>query len=630
MVRFPTLFALAVLALGAAPPGRAEEPPLLRDLVAGGALPPLAERLPALPRRDLPQREAWREGRYGGTLRTLTRAGRDARDLVMLGYARLMVWDEDFRLRPDILAEVEVDEGRVFTLHLRPGHRWSDGHPFTAEDFRFWWEDVATHPELSRSGPPRELLASGRPPVFEVLGETAVRFTWETANPHFLPALAATRPPFIYRPAHRLKAFHPRYRDPAALEAEATDAGLAGWVARFRREDSPFRFDNPERPTLQPWVLRTRIPGQRFEAERNPYFHRVDGRGRQLPYIDRVVLTRSRQALIPAQVAAGAVDLQARGLALADFALLKQAESRGAMTVRLWPIGRGAQLALYPNLNAVDPLWRRLLREPDFRRALSLAIDRGRINRAVYQDLGLPGANTVLPASPLYRPALRAAWAEHDPERAGRLLDGLGLAGRDSDGVRLTADGTRLALAVEAGDADPREVDVLELIAEDFWAVGVELLIRTTGRQNFRQRVKTGAVPLSIFYGLANGLATAAMSPAELAPTSDRQNNWPLWGRHTESGGRAGEPPDLPSAVRLLALYRDWTQAENEAARIAAWRAMLEIHAEQVFTIGLVGQVFQPVVASRRLRNLPEAFPYLYQPGAYFGRARADTFWFDG
>ena len=80
----------------------AEEPPSLAAAVAEGSLPPLAERLPAEPRQDLPGWEGWSEGRYGGELVTLTRGGRDARDLFILGYARLVVWDEKLELRPDI------------------------------------------------------------------------------------------------------------------------------------------------------------------------------------------------------------------------------------------------------------------------------------------------------------------------------------------------------------------------------------------------------------------------------------------------------------------------------------------------------------------------------------------------
>src|SRR3546814_4257162 len=72
---------------------------------------------------------------------------------------------------------------------------------------------------------------------------------------------------------------------------------------------------------------------------------------------------RTAPRLIPTKAAAGEADLQARGLSFADATALKQAEKDGRIKVHLWPVGRGAQLALYPNLNAVAPGWRAALRD---------------------------------------------------------------------------------------------------------------------------------------------------------------------------------------------------------------------------------------------------------------------------
>ncbi|NIA69557.1 ABC transporter substrate-binding protein [Pelagibius litoralis] len=626
---------LALVSLGRVPafaqgaPGQAPgEPPVLRFNLATGALPPLAERLPEEPRRDLPALEGWREGRYGGSLRLLSRAGRDARDLMLLGYARLVVWNENFELVPDILKTVSVEDGRIFTLTLRAGHRWSDGTPFTTADFRFWWEDVANNAELSPSGLPPEMLADGRPPVFEVLDDTTVRFTWATANPLFLPALAGASPLLIYRPRHYLERFHAGYADSKALAAQAETMGLQSWAELFQRRDRLFRFDNPDLPSLQPWVNTVAPPAERFVARRNPYFHRVDGAGRQLPYIDEVILTPTQPGLIAAKAAAGEADLLARGLSYIDAPVLKAAEERGKIKLRLWPIGRGAQLALYPNLNVVSPGWRKALRDVRFRRALSLAVDRDELNQVLYQGTALPGANTLLPASPLYAEADRKAWAVYDPDQANALLDEMGMLWRDKDGIRHLPDGRRADLVIETADTDPAEVDALEVITEQWRKVGIAVLIRSQGRQAARQRIRAGATNMSIFYGLTNGLATAAMSPAELAPTSDRQNNWPLWGLHFQSNGEAGEAPDLPAAQELLALYEAWASGPEEAAQAKIWQRMLQIHADQVFTIGLLGAVRQPVVVNADLRNLPAEAVYLYDPGAYFGRYRPDTFWF--
>ena len=623
--------ALLPLLLASGVATAAEEPPALADLVSSGALPPLEARLPDPPRRDLPGRPDWQPGRYGGSLKTLDRGGRDARALVVFGYARLVAWqrgpDGIARLVPDILEAVEVEEGRIFTLRLRRGHRWSDGAPFTTEDFRFWWQNIANEPALSPAGPPAPLIVGDRPPLVEVLDETRIRFTWPRPNNRFLPALAATSPTFIYAPSHYLKPLHARYGDRAALDAAAEAEGRRDWADRFRRLDVPFRNSNPERPSLQPWVNGSKPPAERFVGRRNPYFHRVDGAGRQLPYIDEVVVAKTRAQLIPAQAAVGESDLQAVGLGFGDATLLKEAEARGTIRLGLWPIGRGAQLALYPNLNAADPAWRDLMQDAAFRRALSLAIDRAELIEVIYQGFAIGGGNALLPASPLASAERRSRWAEHDPDQAERLLDSLGLR-RDADGLRRMAGGERLSLVVETGDTDPDEVALLELIRDHWRAVGIELLIRPRGRQAFRDRVQSGQAVMTIFYGLANGLATPEAVPSELAPSSDRQNNWPRWGLYGRTAGKRGEAPSLPAVQRLMALDRAWSEAASQEARAAAWQEMLEIHADQVFTIGLIGKVLQPVVSNPRLRNLPARAPYLYEPGAYFGANRPDTFWF--
>ncbi|MEO3429266.1 ABC transporter substrate-binding protein [Pelagibius sp. CAU 1746] len=638
-MRFQTLvFVLGLggaLALPAAAqqtpaPAPAPEPPALRFGLAAGDLPPLAERLPAAPRRDLPEREDWRSGRYGGSLVMLARGGRDARDLALFGYARLVVWNEELELVPDILHDVQVQDEKVFTLTLREGHRWSDGTPFTTEDIRFWWEDVASNAEVSPRGLPPELLAGGQPPKVEVVDATQVRFSWPAPNPRFLPTLAAASPLFIYRPAHYLKRFHARHAPAEELNRQAAAIGLASWAELFRRKDRMFFFDNPELPTLQPWVNTSMPPAERFVARRNPYFHRVDGEGRQLPYIDEVILDRTEPRLIPAKTAAGEVGLQARGLTFQDGAVLKQAEKEGRLRLHLWPIGRGSQLALYPNLNAASPGWRDVLREARFRRALSLGIDRKELNQVLYQGTALPGANTLLPGSPLYKEDGRRAWAAYDPERANELLDSLGMIWKDPDGIRHLPDGRRAELVIETAEVDPAETDALELIKAQWAKIGIAVLVRSQPRQAARQRIGSGATLMSVFYGLANGLARPAMSPEELAPTSEKQNNWPLWGLHYESGGSAGEAPGLPAARRLLALFEDWRLATDQATRASIWQQMLEIHADQVFTIGLLGSVQQPVAADPRLRNLPDKADYLYEPGAYFGRYRMDTLWFAG
>jgi peptide/nickel transport system substrate-binding protein len=369
------------------------EAPEMAAQVQAGSLPPLTERLPQPPFVD-PLDRPWQSvGRYGGQLRLLMGKSRDLRQMTVYGYARLVGYNAELELVPDILEKVEIEDNRVFTFHLRRGHKWSDGHPFTTEDFRYWWDDVANNEELSPAGIPNDLLMDGERPTFEVLDETRVRYSWPNPNPTLLHALAGARPLYLYAPAHYLKQFHTRYADQTELEAMVAEKEMRNWAALHSRKSNAYKNKNPKLPTLQPWVNSTKPPSERFVFKRNPYFHRVDPEGRQLPYIDEVVVYIAGSSIIPAKVGAGASDLQARYIRFDNYTFLKATEERQKQKVQLWTTARGARIALYPNLNVNDEVYRTLFRDVRFRRALSLAIHRHEINQVVF--FGSPSKATT-------------------------------------------------------------------------------------------------------------------------------------------------------------------------------------------------------------------------------------------
>jgi len=598
------------------------ETPMLQLEATTGKLPGVAKRLPQPPLVV----QVENQGRHGGTLNTLVGRSRDTRLLVVYGYARLVGYDRDLRIVPDIAESLEVKEGRIFTFRLRKGHRWSDGHPFTAEDFRYYWEDVAGNRELSPSGPPRDLLVGGELPKFEVLSETAVRYTWARPNPDFLPRMAGASPLFVFRPAHYLKQFHKKYSE-KVRKAEAAGTAKRRWSAVHNRMDNMYESDNPDLPSLQPWVNTTRPPADRFVAVRNPYFHRIDENGRQLPYIDRVVLAVADSKLIPAKTGAGEADLQARDLHFNNYTFLKRGEQQNAYRTLLWRPGRGSHFALFPNLNVNDPVWRKVLRDVRFRRALSLAIDRSLVNQVLYFGLAIEANNTVLPQSPLFREHYRDRWARYDRKAASRLLDEMGLK-RGADRIRRLPDGRPLEIIVETAGESTEQTDVLELVRETWREVGIKLYSRPSQREAFRMRIFAGETLMSVWSGLENGLATADTSPDELAPTSQLQLQWPKFGQYHETSGRSGSPPDMSEVQELADLYRAWRLSASSRERSRIWQRMLEIHAEQQFVIGVVSGVPQPVVARTTLMNVPQQGFYNWDPGAFFGIYRPDTFWF--
>jgi peptide/nickel transport system substrate-binding protein len=605
------------------------EPPSLVDAVKAGRLPPVEERLPKTP-SVVDLAEMGREpGRHGGMLRTLMGRAQDTRMMVVYGYARLVGYTPDWELLPDILESFDAEDERVFTLRLREGHKWSDGHPFTTADFRYYWDDVLNDPEMSPGGLPAFLLVDGQPPRFEIIDETTVRYSWDKANRNFLPALAGARPEDLFQPAHYLKQFHARHADSAELERKVAAAGQRNWVALHFRQSQQYKNENPALPSLQPWILVTEPPSSRFIFARNPYFHRVDGEEKQLPYIDRVAMTVVNSRLIPAKAAAGDTDLQARALGFENYAILKQGETRHNYTVNLWQSAAGAETALYPNLNVADPVWREVVRNPDFRRALSLAIDREEINQTIYFGLADGGGNTVLPGSPLYRPEFAAAWTGFDLAKANALLDSVGLARRGGGGIRLLPDGRLAEIIIETAGEDPTEVDILQLVRDSWQKIGIRAHIKTLQRDVMRNRIFAGETLMSAWKGLENALPTAEMPPHELAPVSQIQLQWPQWGMYFETNGQAGVPVDMDSVQELRALYEQWQGAVDPAEQTEIWQKMLGLYSDQVFSIGIIRGVPQPVVVSGHLRNVPERQIYNWEPGAHFGIHRMDTFWFD-
>ncbi|CAN7381761.1 ABC transporter substrate-binding protein [Pararhizobium sp. LjRoot238] len=604
------------------------EPDFLRPYLRAQTLPVLSERIPKNPRRINLAAMGREPGKYGGTARMLIGSQKDIRLMTINGYSRLVGYDENLQFQPDILESFDVQEGRIFTFKIRDGHRWSNGSYLTSEDFRYTWEDVILDKNLRKGGVQRELLADGKPPVFEVLDELTVRYTWSAPNPDFLPGLAAASPIILLLPSAYMRHFHKKYQDEFRLSALMKQYRAKKWADLHIKMSRQYRPENPDLPTLDPWVNRTAPPAEQFVFERNPFFHRVDENGLQLPYIDRFLLNISSSEIIPAKTGAGESDLQFSGVDFSDYAFFKDSEKRYPVKVNLWKRTQGSRIALLPNLNCSDKVWRDLFWDVRVRRALSLAIDRHEINMVSFYGLGKESADTILPESPLFKPEYASAWASHDPGEANALLDQVGLVQRNSAGIRLLPDGREAQIVIETAGESTLETDVLELVKDHWMKIGFSLFIKTSQRDVFRSRAMGGDIMMSMWSGIENGVPTADMNPAQLAPSADDQLQWPVWGMYYLSLGQNGHAPELPEAIALIELVKEWRGTVDTVERTRIWHEMLDIYTQNVFSIGIVNATLQPVLHSSYLRNIPEKGLFGFDPTCYLGVYMPDTFWY--
>lgn len=598
--------------------------------VTAGNLPSIENRLPENPLIVDLKTKGRSFGKQGGTLRTMITRTKDTRQMVVYGYARLVIYDHNYQLKPDILADFENIENRKFILHLRKGHKWSDGQPFTSADFEYWWVHVANNAELTPSGPSSFLRVDGELPTVSFPDETTVIYEWSKPNPEFLQTLAQASPPFIFRPAHYLKQYHIKFARAGYLKKVVKKRKVRSWASLHNKLDNMYKFDNADLPTLQPWMIADASTQSHRLFVRNPYYHRVDANGVQLPYIDEVDMNIVGAGLVAAKANAGEVDLQARGLDFKDISILKKGEKDGgSYKTLLWSSGVASQIAVYLNLNYADDTWREILRDVRFRRALSLSVDRRMINRALYFGLASEGSMTVLPSSPFYDPDLQSAWATFDPEQSNTLLDNMGLDKRRPDGIRLMPDGRPLQIVVETSGERQEVENALQIITDTWRDIGVKLIVRPLDRDIMRNRIGAGACMAATWFGWDNGIPQPYTSPAYLAPRQQEFFAWPKWGQYYQTRGEAGEKPDMPAALSLMNLATEWDYAKTDQDRSRIWRDMLKIHADQVYGIGIIAEAPQPIVVSDRLRNVPEKAVWSWEPGAHFGIHRIDEFYFD-
>lgn len=610
MRRLAPLLALAALAACNAPPLdgarpdpaggiEAREAPMLKALVDAGTLPPVEERLPSEPLVVTP---AERLGEYGGTWRALELAAELHLWRIVGGYQPLIRWSPDASgLVPGTARAWETSaDGTTLTLHLRRGLKWSDGVERTSADFLYWWgvvEDGRTRlavPYWSRVG--------GTPMKVEAPDPHTVVFRFAGPNRFAALHLASTIDwqEEYNTPAHYLKRFDPRF--------EPRHADFTEWERKNRS------WANPERPTLNAWKVESvEGAGRRVRLVRNPYFWMTDTAGRQLPYIDRVVVEVVNDSQLRVlRLLAGEVDAQFRGLDLLDHPLYLQGRKRGGYRILKWESGAGARPAIVLNWDEADPVLRGVIRDPRFRRALSLGVDRETCNLVAWRGLGRPQQATISRRAWHFRTPEGAAlheewarsWAQYDPARANALLDEMGLTRRDGAGFRLRPDGKRLSLLVDLSSLQQGRptYDMAEIIAGNWKALGVEAMLKSWSPHVASIRENTGEFTVG----------TSEMAEMDLFAFPDwvfptRDKYWhPKVGKWYRTGGKEGEPPSGPTK-ELLDLYARVQAAPSldEAHELA--RKAIRIHVDQgPFVIGTVGELPELVLLRENFRNVPE------------------------
>jgi len=617
-----------------------KEAPQLAALVKAGQLPAVAERIGQDPLVIKPLKEI---GKYGGTWR----AGFTGPADFWNGYRccsgpdHLMFWDyTGDKVVPNLAKGLEMqDGGKAWLVHLRRGMKWSDGKPFTADDFVFWFEDIYRNKDLVPT-PSAVLAINGKQGVIEKVDTYTVRYKFP--EPYFMfPDVLAGATELAgqmwgyralggFAPAHYLKQFHPKYVKAEELDKKVKDAKFDSWVRLFLAQNDWAR--NPDLPVLSPWKTVTPINTATWTLERNPYSVFVDTAGNQLPYIDKVVLTLAENLeVLNLRAIAGEYDYASRHVDLGKLPVFIENQQKGNYKVYLDP-GDYCDLIIKFNLNYdADPEIAKWFNTADFRRALSLGIDRDQINETFWLGTGTPGS--VVPADTnKYNPGpqYRKLWATLDIKKANEMLDKLGLSKKDPEGYRLRADGKgRLRIEIMTlGGQFVQYTQISEMIREQWKKIGIDLRVQEVERSLALKRTAANEQQLGAWNN--DGSEHLFTFPLHVFPfeVDAVASSGPLYAKWFQSGGTQGKEPE-PRMKELMEKFKK-AFGVPEKERIQLGKEIWKIAAEEVYIIGLVGQgpaAMGVRVVKNNMGNIPSR-QYNSPDGKTPGASRPATFYY--
>ena len=580
-------------------PSSFSEAPQFADLVAAGELPPVAERIGEDPLVIEPVHEI---GQYGGVWRRGFSGPADKWNgyRCCTGTDHVLYWDYTGSTpRPNIAKGWEASaDGMSFTLHLRKGMKWSDGEPFTADDFVFWFDHMHNNEELIPVKTSYFQTESGAG-TLEKVDDYTVSITFPDPYYLFIDVLAgathlgghAYQGPAargMFAPAHYMRQFHPDFVSQDDLDQMVADEDLDNWVTLFKQKNDWAL--NPDLPVVTPWKTVIPITDPTWVLERNPYSVWVDTEGNQLPYIDKVIFTVFENLEVHnLRAVAGEYDMQARHVDIQKVPVFLENEEAGQYKLYLDPGDYGSDMQVKINKSFEDdPEIGDLLRNVDFRRALSLGVDRAQISETFFLGIAPPRSVAPVESNECYPgKEYELKWHTFDPDQASALLDGLGYTDKNANGIRMRKDGNGpLTLEITTlGGQFVQYTQIMEAIKGQWEDIGVGLDVKEVERSLAGQIYRANQHQLAAWNN--DGSEHMFTFPGHIFPFAQGSSGGTLLGLWFQSNGEDGMEPQ-PYLKKIMENWRKGFGVPRDE-RIALCKEVWQLAVDNVNNIGIVG-----------------------------------------
>jgi peptide/nickel transport system substrate-binding protein len=414
-------------------------------------------------------------------------------EALSLNYDRLFDYDLNDQCRPQLAAELPSvanggisADGLTWTVKIRPGVKWQDGEPVTAEDVA-WTYNYYVDNQLAN-------MATGTQGIKHTtaLDDTTVKIECSRAKAdlpfNWLPIL----------PKHVWKGVSPE----AASASFQNKPPIVG--------SGPFQIVEWQKESF-------------LRLERNPVYWGDE------PTVDEIIFSVYQNAdSMAADLESGVIDA-AQGLLPAQLKSLRSTSEIEALdyVYRNWD---------YLCFNCYDGPsgGHAALRDPAFRHALNYAVDRQKLADIAYAGLADP-ATSLMPPNNWFDPDYHWQPDEvysFDLAKAGQLLDEAGYAA-DADGKRLYK-GKPIKLRLLTVSDSKQEQGTGKLITGWFGDLGIEVdySVVDTGTLLDHMYAYPGGVytpDYDMFIWYWDGFSDPGITLSSFASDSIENNNEPAW-----------------------------------------------------------------------------------------------------
>ncbi|MCF7876153.1 ABC transporter substrate-binding protein [Candidatus Bipolaricaulota bacterium] len=463
------------------------------------------------------------------------------------------------RIVPGLAKSWSISEdGRSYTFHLRKGLKFSDGKPLTAEDVIFTYRELVFNPEVETEK--RSILRiDNQLPEIKKLDALTVRFKIPKPYGPFLRSVST--------------GIYPRHVFKGVSSAEFNEA----WGLKTAA-------DKPEKIVgAGPFQLKNYVPDEEIVFSRNPYYYKTDPAGTQLPYLNRYRVFKVKDNDIEfLKFKNDETDLLRAQLRDMPYLLSNMKEEGWKITTGEGDCGLPLNSDFLTfNWKAKGKELRTIFRDPDFRRAVSLVIDRERLINEVFNSFGRIQFGPISRLSPYHNPRVRELVpSQYDPDRARKLLKGIGVSDRNNDGFLEFESGERISFSILVNKKNRVRSRSAKIISDGLKEIGITAEVKLKPFETFSSKLIGGGYQAAIVRVLSH-----PVEPSTLSDIFTTEGPLHLWHPNANTN-----PADWEEEIDKL--FRLGLKAQGFKSRKSHYDRFQEIYAEKLPVIYLPGESF--------------------------------------